>query len=184
MPRGIPNDPTKRKAQPAQPAAAPVPEQPGQIPAEGFELPDSMKGQKGAVLLLDACNVFGVNPDTSLPLWAGRGTGPFRELLAWRFYPGQPAAGVPDSVTLVTVGGVKVRFYADPDFPMDPDTENRLRLVFHAWKTNPKTNEVEPLPLPDDLTLPRSAVTSQVNPNAGHQYRGGYLRRAASAGDK
>ena len=170
----------RQKAPTAQPAAAPVQEQPGQIPAEGFELPDAMKGQKGAVLLLDACNVFGVNPDPALPLWAGRGTGPFRELLAWRFYPGQPAAGVPDSVTLVTVGGVKVRFYADPDFPMDTDTENRLRLVFHAWKTNPKTNEVEPLPLPDDLTLPRSAVTSQVNPNAGHQYRGGYLRRAKS----
>lgn len=177
MPRGIPNDPTKRKGQAAQPAAAPFTEQPSQIPAEGFALPESIKGQAGAVLLLDACNLFGVNPDTALPIFQGRGTGPFRELLAWRFYPGNEAAGVPDAVGLVTVGGVKIKHFADPDFPMDPDTENRLRQVFHAWRTNPKTNEIEALPLPDDLTLPRAAVSSQVNPNAGHQIRGGYLRR-------
>jgi len=181
MPRGIPNDPAKQRDKAAKvPPQAPFQEQPGQIPAEGFALPEEMKGQRGAVLLLDACNVYGINPDTSLPIWAGRGLGPFRELLAWKFYPGQESAGIPDSVALVTVGGVKIRYHADPDYPMDPDMETRLRLVFHAFKMDPKTNEVMPLPLPEDLTLPRSAVSSQGNPNAGHQYRGGYLRRAAN----
>ena len=178
MPRGVPNDPAKRKGAAGNPPPVPFQEQPGQIPAEGFTLPEEMKGQRGAVLLLDACNTFGVNPDTSLPIWAGRGTGPFRELLAWKFYPGQESAGIPDAVVLVTVGGVKVRYHQDPDFPMDADTETRLRIVFHAFKTDPKTNEVVPLPLPEDLTLPRSAVSAQTNPNAGHQYRGGYLRRS------
>jgi hypothetical protein len=79
-------------------------------------------------------------------------------------------------VAFTTLGGTKVKFYADPDFPMDQDTEDRLRNVFHAWRTNPKTNEVEPLPLPDDLTLSRTAVTGQPA-QAGHQFPGGYLRR-------
>lgn len=173
MPRGIPNEPTKRKA-----TVTPEPAPSHQIPADGYTLPGSMTGQRGAALLLDACNVFGVNPDMTTPIYQGRGRGPFRELLNWKFYPGNEAAGIPDSVVVVTIGGVKIRYYTDPDFPMDPDTENRLRHVFHAWKMNPKTNEVEPIPLPDDLTLPRSAVTSQVDPNAGHRYASGYLRRS------
>lgn len=181
MPRGIPNDPTKRKGA-VQPTPNPVTAgQPTQIPADGYELPDGLKGQRGASLLLDACNLFGVNPDTSLPLYQGRGTGPFRELMSWKFYPGVEAAGLPDAVALVTVGGVKVKVFADPDFPMDADTENRLRQVFRAWKTNPKTNEIEPLPLPDDLTLPRAAVSSVVT-GTGHQYAGGYLRRTQDRG--
>lgn len=170
MPRGIPNPKP-------QTAAAPAAQPDAMIPADGFTLPDALKGQRGAVLLLDACNIFGVNPDTALPLFQGRGRGPFRELMAWKFYPGDERSGIPDAVALVTVGGTKIKWFADQDFPIDPDTESRLRNVFHAWKTNPKTNEIEPLPLPDDLTLPRAAVTSQVNPDHGHQYRGGYLRR-------
>lgn len=171
MPRGIPNDPAKRKAQSST-------EQPTQIPQGGFDLPESMKGLRGAVLLLDACNLYGVNPDQTLPPYQGRGAGPFKELMNWRFIPGNDGAGIPDSVSLVTVGGTKVRHYADPDFPMDPDTETRLRNVFHAWRTDPKTNEIVALPLPDDLTLPPAAVSGRVNANAGHQYRGGYLRRS------
>jgi len=166
MPKGYPN--------PKPPTPA-VHEQPGQIPTDGFTLPDAIRVQEGSDLLLDACNVFGVNPDPSLPIYAGRGRGPFRELMAWKFYPGDSRAGIPDAVVFVTVGGTKVRYTADPDFPMDPDTETRLRNVFHAWKTDPKTNEIIALPLPTDLTLPRSAVSSVVE--TAHQYKGGYLRR-------
>lgn len=168
MPRGYPNP---------KPAPAQAPEQPTQIPQGGFDLPASIANERGASLLLEACNVFGVNPDPSLPIYAGRGPGPFKELMNWKFYPGTPAAGIPDSVVFVTVGGAKVRYYADPTYPMDPDTESRLRTIFHAWKTDPKTNEVVPLPLPDDLTLPKSAVSSQVDTKGTHVYQGGYLRR-------
>lgn len=162
-----------RKAKTDQPAAR------GSEPRlGGFTLPDNLKSAAGAALLLEACNTYGVDPDLTLPVYAGHGAGPFRELMAWKFYPGNEAAGVPDAVNIVTVGGVKVRHYADPDFPMDPDTENRLRGVFHAWKTDPKTNEVVPIPLPDDLTLPRTAVTGQSESTA-HTYKGGYLKRAA-----
>lgn len=166
MPRGVPNP------KPAQPA-------PGQDEqAQGaFTLPKDMEGQRGAVLLLDACNVYGVPPDMSLPMPNNRGRGPFRGLLAWKFYPGDEQAGTPDSVALTTVGGLKIRFYADPEFPMDLDTENRLRNVFHAWKTDPKTNEIVPLPLPDDLTLSPQAVFGQVPKQGPHVYPGGYLRR-------
>jgi hypothetical protein len=165
------------------PAAAPATQAPAShIPADGFTLPDSLKGQRGAVLLLDACNVYGVNPDAALPTYQGRGKGPFRELLSWKFYPGDERAGIPDAVALVTVGGTKIRHYADPDFPMDADTEDRLRNVFHAWKTDPKTNEIVPLPLPDDLTLPPAAVTGIPDPRGGHVFQGGYLRRKPDAG--
>lgn len=178
MPRGIPNDPAKRRGQPQDPAPNPATAgQPVAIPKDGYTLPDALKGQRGASLLLDACNLYGVNPDTSLPTYAGRGTGPFRELLAWRFYPGDERAGIPDAVGLVTVGGTKIKHHADPDYPMDDDTEQRLRQVFRAFKRDPKTNEIVPLPLPVDLTLPRPCVSSVVPPGGDHQYRGGYLRR-------
>lgn len=170
MPRGTPNP----KPQPT--ALAPAADV-ATIPADGYALPDALKAHRGAALLLEACNVFGVNPDMALPLYQGRGRGPFRELMAWKFYPGDERAGLPDAVALVTVGGTKVKIFADPDFPMDADTEDRLRNVFHAWKTDPKTNEIVALPLPEDLTLPRAAVSSQANPNAGHVFQGGYLRR-------
>jgi hypothetical protein len=114
-----------------------------------------------AELLAEACFVFGINPDPSLrPI----------ELAKHRFDPGDPtgASPVAPSVTLVTAGGLKIRY------PVDEDTETRLRNVYHAFKVG-KDGERQVLPLPADLTLPRENVDGVVRSHE-HQYRTGYLR--------
>jgi hypothetical protein len=115
-----------------------------------------------AQLLAEACYVFGINPDPALKP---------RELAAYRVDPGDPdgVPAVPVSVVLVTAGGLKVRY------PIDDDTENRLRLVYGAYKVNRATGEREVLPLPEDLTLPRANVDGVVRSDE-HVYRTGYLR--------
>lgn len=113
-------------------------------------------------LLAEACLIFGIDPDPrKKPL----------ELAGFRFDAGEPDGPnpVPASVSVVTSGGLKIRY------PMDSDTETRLRLAFGAFVVEKGSGERKELPLPDDLTLPRSNVDGVVRTNE-HQYRPGYLR--------
>ena len=102
-----------------------------------------------AALLAEACRVFGINPDPELrPL----------ELAAHKFY-GSAELLEPMSVSLVTAGGLKIRY------PIDAATEYRLRYnVFKAHKTvrNGWSEQHVELPLPADLRLPRVHLTGQV----------------------
>jgi len=107
-------------------------------------------------LLLDVCERFGVNPDQNVVP---------QELLAWRFYGPDTRKRIPASVVIVTGGGVKLRGWADPDYPLDEDTEANVRRILHLFRTNPKTKEVEPLPIPADVTLPDLAVTGATIPD-------------------
>ena len=127
------------------------------------------RSENAILLFLDACDRFGINPS--------RHARPI-EVLAWRFYGGGApgtAGAVPDAVSLVTAGGLKLRIYEDPEFPMDPDTEDRLRRVFNSWVQDPATRELKPAPLPQDMALPVAAITGEI-PSRDHQYPGGYLR--------
>lgn len=117
-------------------------------------------------LLMDACERFGVNPEADARP---------RELASWRFYPGDRLEGRPAAVVIVTQGGLKLKHWADPNQPMDQDTEDKLRTIFRAFTISP-TKEVIPTALPSSLVLPVEAVTGQVLAK-GHVHRGGYLRR-------
>jgi hypothetical protein len=117
-------------------------------------------------LLAEACYVFGINPDPTLKP---------RELASYRYDAGDPNAAtpVPAYVSIGTSGGLKIRY------PMDEDTETRLRIVYNAFRVN-KAGEREVLPLPADLTLPRSNVDGLVR-SGEHQYRTGYLKEGGKA---
>lgn len=130
---------------------------------------DTLDAQERA-LLAEACYVFGINPDPTLKP---------RELAAYRFDKGDPDAvtPIPAYVSMVTSGGLKVRY------PIDDDTEMRLRTVYNCFRANPKTGEKEELPLPPDLTLPRAAVDGVVR-STEHQYRTGYLREGQAGRDR
>lgn len=129
-------------------------------------------------LLLDACERFGVNP------YADQKP---KEVLGWAYYPGaDDAAQVsPDSVVIVTGGGVKVRHWDDPDWPMDQDTKETLERVFGLSYTDPKTKQVLTRTLPDSLALPAVAVTG-LGTSTDHQYVGGYVKAGGrvAAADK
>ncbi len=115
-----------------------------------------------AQLLAEACYVFGIDPNPKLkPL----------ELAKWRFIAGDPDGlpPLPAAVSLVTSGGTKIQY------PIDDDTEYRLRVIYNAFVIDKSTNEKKILPLPQDLTLPRQYVDGIVRSNE-HQYRTGYLR--------
>ncbi len=126
-------------------------------------------------LLLEACEKYGINPtNEQRPA----------ELKAWNFLPGDRLADRPDAVVLVTHGGVKLKHYADPDYPMDGDTEDTLARWFGAFATDAKTREVSRVPLPNDMALPLSAVTGY-STKTEHRYRRGYLREGGKAeGDR
>jgi hypothetical protein len=117
-------------------------------------------------LLAEACYVFGIDPDPTLKP---------RELASYRYDAGDPNAAtpIPAYVSLGTSGGLKIRY------PMDEDTETRLRVVYNAFRVN-KAGEREVLPLPADLTLPRSNVDGIVR-SSEHQYRTGYLKEGGKA---
>lgn len=145
---------------------------------EDYPLPAAYRGQPGVELLMLVCDLFGVDPNPSLPVFqAGKhvatATTKFRELMSWKFTPGDPMAGVADKVTIVTAGGRKLTVDSNGQF--DSDTENVLRQAFQAFRVNPATNEKEPIALPRDLTLPVEAVLGVVMSDR-HQYRRGYLR--------
>lgn len=114
-----------------------------------------------AELLAEACYVFGVNPDPRVKP---------RELAAHRFDPGEPngTPPIPASVIFVTGGGVKIRY------PIDDQTEERLRVIYNCYREDPKTHTRVALPLPQTLTLPHEQVDGIVR-SAEHQYRTGYL---------
>jgi len=118
-------------------------------------------------LLAEACYVFGIDPNPKLKP---------RELLSHRFDAGEPdgVPVIPPSVIMVTAGGLKIRY------PVDVDTEHRLRIVYNAYRVNGKTGEKEVLPLPPDLTLPREHVDGKVR-SSDHQYRTGYLREGGKS---
>lgn len=155
---------------PAPKAKTPDPEPEPVAEEDPFEVVPESKGntsEKAQELLFQACEAYGVNPN---------GLQRPRELAAWSFYPGSRIEGVPDAVVFVTSGGLKVKHWADPNHPMDGDTEDRLRNAFGAWAIVNK--ERVPAPLPADRTLPEPAVTGI--PSGGsrrHVYPGGYLRR-------
>lgn len=149
------DDKPAKAAAPARPKAADL------IPEAGKRTDD-----RSIDILLDACDRYGVNPEkTARP----------RELAAWRYYPGEPLDGIPDSIVLVTQGGLKIKHFSDPTYPMDPETEERLRNLFRAFKVDPVTKQPMAAPLPDELTLPAEAVTGLVTSDR-HVYRRGYLR--------
>lgn len=121
--------------------------------------------ERFAGLLAEACYVFGIDPNPALKP---------RELMAFRVDEGEPdgVPPVPPSVVLVTAGGLKLRY------PLDDDSENRLRVVYNAYKVDKDGNRVV-LPLPQDLTLPRESIDGVVR-SKDHQYRTGYLREGGA----
>lgn len=141
--------------------------------AEDIELvPEATgnKSDKAIDLLLAACERFGVHPAVQRRP---------RELAAWHYYPGSRVDGLPDAVVIITNGGVKLKTFADPDYPMDPDTDEKLHQVFNAFKLDKDSKLQTPIDLPKNLTLPDTAVTGQVT-SQRHRYVGGYLRRQGS----
>jgi hypothetical protein len=121
-------------------------------------------------LLLDACELYGVNPEQfHVPT----------ELMSWSYQPANRVERTPASVTLVTAGGQKLRHYADPSFPMEPETEERLRNIFGAWRKDKDGTRI-PAQLPDDLTLPETAVTG-IPVSTDHVYQRGYVREGGKA---
>lgn len=159
------------------PATAAPPAAASQADPGGYKLPAALARLAGADLLLEACNVFAVDPDQDVrPV----------ELDNWKFYPGNRLEGRPDQVVLVTRGGMKIGWFRTPDHPdqallvthgaqFDQATETRLRPIFGAWQTDPKTKDVTPIPLPDDLALPAAVVTGLSDAQA-HVYKKGYLQ--------
>lgn len=152
--------------------APPEPVKPA--PAAALDLVDEAGKRtdaKSRDLLLEACDIYGINPEVfARP----------RELAAWRYYAGDRRDGRPDAVVLVTQGGVKIKHFADRTHPVDPETEERLRNLFGAWKIDPVTKLQVPGPMPDDLTLPAEAVTGMVTTDR-HVYRRGYLREGGKS---
>lgn len=166
---GVPTPPDP--APPAPPAQAPAPKAAAAQPVIAY-VPDAggNRGRTALDLLLDACELYGVNPEQDQrPV----------ELLSWRYRDGDPREQLPASVTLVTAGGLKIVHYADPAYPVDPETTERLRNVFGAWRKDKDGTRV-PLPLPTDLTLPEGAVTGLAK-TEDHVYRRGYLREGGKA---
>jgi len=167
---------------PAPVQTQPAPEPPAQAPAaparrtEPKEEPATatlLPCDNGAVeaspamkeLLLDACERFNVDPTLErVP----------RELLKWRYEPANRLTRVPAAVVIVTSGGVKLKHYEDPDYPMDQDTEETLARIFGAFAKDADKNVVR-TPLPEDLALPIQAVTG-IPQTADHVFRRGYLR--------
>ena len=181
----------------AAPDPAPEPVAPRPKPGRPAVLvgeANQRKDDNAISLLIDACQRFGVDPDGTLPEYRPtlKPDVRTRELAAWRFYPGDPNAGEPDSVVIVTAGGVKLRHYADPDHPVDEATDAALARIFQAFRRQ-KDGTIERIPLPDDLTLPLVAVTGVPNQGGDYRYQAGYLkgggkteaaRRAARRGDQ
>lgn len=123
-------------------------------------------------LLLYACERLGVNPSkTAKP----------QELLSWRWISGQGEG--PDAVSIVTGGGLKVKLFEDPDWPMDRDTEDRLRRALNLFQVDPKTKDTVALPIPADITLPRQHVDGFPAGAArgAHVYKKGYLKEGGKS---
>lgn len=151
------------KAPPAAPAEAKEPE-----PVAGPILKETNgRTDKAAVaLLMRACELFGIDPHQDARP---------RELAEWKFYPGDRLDGIPDAIVLITMGGVKIKWFADEDYPIDQETEERLAQKLNAFRVDGATKGLVRVDLPDDLTLPRAAVTGLTDAQ-DHRFKGGYLR--------
>lgn len=152
---------------------------------QGYRVPDEFRGKPGLHLLMRACNLLGIDPDPTLPVFNPKRHKPeagaaFRELMDWRFYRGDRSAGDPDYVTLVTAGGLKITHRDDMAQPWDDETDHRLALAFNAFRINRETKLPERIALPADLTLPANAVLG-FSDETRHQYRRGYLREGGRA---
>jgi hypothetical protein len=133
-----------------------------------FPVPAEYKDREGIELLMAACTLYGIDPDAdALPV----------HLLDWKFYRGDRRRGVPDRILLVTAGGLKIAH------PADDDTIDRLRRTFRLYRERKQKDgsvEIDILPMPEDLTLPTTTLTGQVE-SADHQYQRGYLREGGAA---
>lgn len=110
-------------------------------------------------LLLQVCEMFGVNPSqTARPA----------ELAAWFYYPAVPLEDIPAAVHIVTHGGKKLKVFADLTVPQE--TVAQLAGVFGLQVKPDLTAD-----LPDNLTLPAQAVTG-LSGKGDHRYEGGYLK--------
>lgn len=136
--------------------------------AEGIE---RSKAEYAAGLLMEACRVFGINPDPDAVVhYPNRQKSP--EVASWKFYPSPDTVIEPDAVVLVTAGGVKLKYYTDGT--VDQATEDTLARVFNAFRRDAQGNVIR-IPLPDDLSLPTTAVTG-LGGTTDHRYERGYLR--------
>ncbi len=118
-------------------------------------LPPEEQALPGAFLFINACVMYGINPDPKkLPPEIMRLDNGRR----WRFYPGDSYAvpPVPDRVVFVTHGGLKI------SAPPTPEFDEALHKWFRTDRQDPKTLEVVRMPLPASLTLPRQAITGVV----------------------
>jgi hypothetical protein len=157
--------PAPTPAPPKPPTPPPPPPAAARLAPAFLPETDGRNGQREVNLLLDACERYGVNPEVDArPV----------ELLSWRYYAADPTERTPAAVVIVTAGGQKLKHWDDPSYPMDPDTEERLRNIFGAWKKDKDGTRI-PTQLPGELTLPESAVTGLVQSD-DHQYKRGYLR--------
>jgi hypothetical protein len=101
----------------------------------------------------EGCRVFNINPNPDARP---------RELLAVRAL-GDPRFFEELSVVIVTSGGLKARW------PLDADTEGRLRQLFDLFKKKSDGTVIE-LPLPADLSLPEPARTGIPSPRRVGQH--------------
>lgn len=167
-PEQLPSEPKPDNSLPVPPpVATQLPAEDGpverrdlpEIPADDIVREDKGSTDKAGVeLLMDACDIFNINPSKSARP---------RELAAWRYFAGQDD-GVdifPASVVLVTFGGLKIKMWAEGegDARFDEATLQRLSMTFGGGA------------LPDDLALPVGAIDGQVR-DSGHVYKGGYLK--------
>lgn len=128
--------------------------------AQDMTLVQEYNGNKDQVAingLLEACDKYGIHP--------GQDQRP-KELLSWKWEPGNRIDGTPPAVSLVTAGGTKIKHFLQPGVT-DEETEERLRTIFAV---------VAGGGLPADLTLPDAAVTGLVT-QTRHRFQSGYLRR-------
>jgi hypothetical protein len=120
-------------------------------------------------LLMEACTLYNIDPsDKADPV----------QLLGWKFYAGDRRRNVPDRITLVTAGGLKIAH------PADEDTYERLTHVFRLRREKKQKDggvEIEILPLPEDLSLPSSHLHGQAETETGRRYQRGYLKEGGAA---
>lgn len=173
-------DATPPPAPDAAASAPPPPDPPPTTPAPAastkaalyaFPVPDQFNGQPGADLLMEACSLYNINPDPTLV--PGNVHAP-RQLLEWKYYAtnGERFDLPAQRVVLVTAGGLKL------SYPADAETVERLQRIFRLIRKRKGPNNeevVDTLPMPEDLTLPSTAVTGLVEA-ADHRYERGYLR--------
>lgn len=150
-------------------AATPSPETAAPATLSADEVMPEAHGRRDGValaLLFDACERFNINPSATVRP---------RELASWRYYPADVLEQRPAAVVVVTAGGLKLKYFAG-DVEQDPDTEERLRAIFRAWKVDPVTKQEVTVPLPTDLSLPAECVLGLTTATA-HRHPQGYLRR-------